>query len=535
MKPLVNMTINELLDETTGRYPGRPALRYKGRTWTYRELNDYTDCLAAGLLADGIRRGEHVSILSENTPNAVLAFLAVEKAGAVACMPGTSLLARELADLFSVSDVRHLMIGSRYKNNVFFQQSQELLKKVELDKLYDIGMKAESPYTTLDDLAALGRQNPELYKQLKQAVKPGDNGLILYTSGTTGHTSKAVVSSYFHLVNGGIQKAHSQNITHKDIVCCALHLFHIFCLDVNVLSALAAGACLAMPDDLHTESILKTIEEESCTVLSCVPCMYLAMMSRSSFGRYNLSTLRTGIIGGAYCPPETFARIEQAFGFTLLPGLGQTEATAGIAIASPGDSLAVRSTTLGHFVDHSQGRIIDLETGRTLPTGQTGEICVKSRLLMTGYYKRPDLTSQAIDAEGWLHTGDIGWLDEAGLLHYKGRIKEIINRGGEKILPSEVEGVFLQMECVKECKVFGVEDSYYGEEVCACLVLREPGFAGEEDIRSYAVSRLAKFKQPRYVLFLDSLPLNASGKVSRQELISLAKTRLMQQKPDHPA
>ncbi len=528
MKPLVNMTINELLDQTSGRYPGRPALCFKGRTWTYRELNEYTDCVAAGLLADGVRRGDHVAILSENTPNAVLAFLSVEKAGAVSCMPGTSLLAEELAVLFSLSDVRHLMIGNRYKDIMFYQKSQELLKTVKLDKLYDIGMAAESPYTALDELAELGRQHLGLYKQLKQAVQPCENGLILYTSGTTGHSSKAVVSSYFHLVNGGIQKAHSQNMTHEDIVCCALQLFHIFCLDVNVLSALAAGACLAMPDDLHTTSILKTIEAEGCTILSCVPCMYQAMMNRRDFGEYRLSTLRTGIIGGAYCPPETFIQIEQAFGIILLPGLGQTEATAGISIASPADSLALRSTTVGRLVDHSQGRIIDLETGNELPKGQTGEICVRSRLLMTGYYNRPDLTNQAVDSEGWLHTGDIGWLDEGGFLHYSGRIKEIINRGGEKILPSEVEEVLLQMACVKECKVLGVEDRYYGEEACACLVLRQPEAAVEETIRSYMVSRLAKYKLPKYILFFDTLPVNASGKVRRQELLALVQARLKQ-------
>ena len=527
MKPLLNLTIAQFMERTATRWPGRTALTFKGMRWTYRELDVLTDRIAAGLMAAGVRRGNHVAILSENIPNAVFCFLAIEKAGCVSCMLNTGLKAGELAELMALSNVRFLMIGNSYKGVDFYEESRRIGELYPLEAVFDISGVDGRPCLSLEQLIQMGGEQAQGFRQARDETRPQDDGLILYTSGTTGSSPKAVVSSYYNLVNGGIQKAHSQSLTERDVICCALQLFHIFCIDVNVLSALACGACLAMPDDLHTISILKTIQAEHCTVLSCVPCMYQAMMGRGDFYSFDLSCLRTGIIGGAYCPPETFVRIEQAFGLTLLPGLGQTEATAGIAIAAPTDSLEIRSTTVGRFVDHSNGKIADLESGTALKTGETGEICVKSRLLMTGYYNRPDLTTQAIDRDGWLHTGDLGFLDSGGYLHYVGRIKEIINRGGEKIIPAEVEAVLSRYPGVKECKVIGLPDPYYGEEVCACLV---PACEGENldagHVRAFLEPRLAHFKLPRHIVTLPALPINTSGKVRRGELRRMAAESL---------
>ena len=527
MKPLLNLTIAQFMERTATQWPGRTALTFKGRRWTYRELDLLTDRIAAGLMAAGVRRGNHVAILSENIPNAVFCFLAIEKAGCVSCMLNTGLKAGELAELMALSDVRFLMIGNGYKGVDFYEESRRIGEIYPLEAVFDIGGGNNRPCLTLEQLIQMGGEQPQGFRQAREETRPQDDGLILYTSGTTGSSPKAVVSSYYNLVNGGIQKAHSQSLTERDVICCALQLFHIFCIDVNMLSALACGACLAMPDDLHTKSILDTIQTERCTVLSCVPCMYQAMMGRGDFSSFDLSCLRTGIIGGAYCPPETFVRIEQAFGLTLLPGLGQTEATAGIAIAAPTDSLEIRSTTVGRFVDHSDGKIADLESGAALKTGETGEICVKSSLLMTGYYNRPDLTARAIDRDGWLHTGDLGFLDSDGYLHYVGRIKEIINRGGEKIIPAEVEAALSHFPGIKECKVIGLPDPYYGEEVCVCLV---PAREGENPdagrVRAYLEPRLASFKLPRHIVILPALPINPSGKVRRSELRRMAAEAL---------
>ena len=518
MKPLLNLTIAQFMERTATRWPGRTALTFKGMRWTYRELDVLTDRIAAGLMAAGVRRGNHVAILSENIPNAVFCFLAIEKAGCVSCMLNTGLKAGELAELMALSNVRFLMIGNSYKGVDFYEESRRIGELYPLEAVFDISGVDGRPCLSLERLIQMGVEQLQGFRQARDETHPQDDGLILYTSGTTGSSPKAVVSSYYNLVNGGIQKAHSQSLTEQDVICCALQLFHIFCIDVNVLSALACGACLAMPDDLHTKSILKTIQAERCTVLSCVPCMYQAMMGRGDFYSFDLSCLRTGIIGGAYCPPETFVRIEQAFGLTLLPGLGQTEATAGIAIAAPTDSLEIRSTTVGRFVDHSNGKIADLESGTALKTGETGEICVKSRLLMTGYYNRPDLTAQAIDRDGWLHTGDLGFLDSGGYLHYVGRIKEIINRGGEKIWCTDIEDEIQRIPGVKEVAVAGIPDAIYGE-VAAAVVVAHPGTRlSREQIQDELKDRVARYKIPQKILFVDEIPKTPGLKVDKKHI-----------------
>lgn len=526
MRPLIEETLNQMLEQTSRQFPGHCALSFGDQSWTYGQLQQRTDQIAAGLLASGVCKGDHVGILSENTPNAIFAFLGVIKAGCVACMLNTSLKAEELAELAALSDIRHLMIGSHYKDHIFYQISRDMARHCSLTHVFDIGQQPSSPYCSLGQLEQAGRQNMEAYQRQQALLTPEDDCLILYTSGTTGTHAKAVVSTHFHLVNGGIQKACAMNICQQDVICCALQLFHIFCIDVNILAAIAAGAELAMPDDLHSGSILKTLVHRSCTVLSSVPFTFRTILKNPAFSADPPVTLRTGIIGGAYCSPENFCKIQEAFGFTLLPGLGQTEATAGITVGYFSDSLETRSSTVGHFVDHSEGKIISLENGEPVPAGRTGEICIRSRLLMKGYYNRPDLTAQIIDPDGWLHTGDLGFLDADGSLHYMGRKKELINRGGEKIVPSQVEAALLQIPQIECCKVMGIPDPMLGEEVCACIVLRDGSILSADDIRQMLKDKLAAFKLPREILFFQAFPLNAAGKIQLNQLLEMVVERI---------
>ena len=523
MKPLVYQTIPQMLARTANLFPHRPAIIFHGKRWDYQELERITQQLAAGLLSHGLQKGSHVAILSENTPNAVFSLFALEQIGAVACMPNTSLKAGELKELFSIYDVDFLMIGSHYKNNDFYEESIEIQKDYPLKAIFDISAEGSSPYPSFTELCQTGASCLSSAPFWDTGfLSPDDPGMILYTSGTTGSTAKAVLFTQYHMVNGGIQKAAGQAITEADVICCALQMFHIFCLDVNILAALATGACLAMPKDLHTASILETLTEDACTVFSCVPCMYQAIMDRPDFQERNQFQLRTGIIGGAFCPPEEFQAIETSYGFTLLPGLGQTEAAAGIALGGLSDPLGLRSTSVGHFAAHSEGKLIHLETGEPLPVGEIGEICIRTPLLMCGYYRQPDLTAQVIDKDGWLHTGDLGRLDTQGNLYYAGRIKEMINRGGEKIIPGEVEALIKQIHTIADCKIIGIPHPHYGEEVCAC-VIPVPGDAPDlASIQNYLKGRLADFKIPKYMAALDHFPMNATGKIKRSQLLTLA-------------
>lgn len=529
MKALVNETLNQMLRNVSERYPDRTALIFKDCSMTYQALEEQTNRITRSLKSRGVRKGTHVAILSENTANAVLAFLSVIKAGGVACMLNTSLKNPELLELLRISDIEYLMIGQQYKENLFYPVSRELSAQYPLQQIFDISTEHSSPYMSLEELAQAGTAlpgQPEEFSCKDDTLTPQDPALILYTSGTTGQHPKAVLSTHYHLVNGGIQKADTLALTKEDVVCCALQLFHIFCIDVDVMAAFSTGACLAMPDDLHSASILHCLTKHQCSVLSCVPFTFCTMMKKGQNYPHPFPSLRTGIIGGAYCSPEMFTQIEGFFGFTLLPGLGQTEATAGIAVAELEDSLELRSTTVGHFVNHCEGKIIDLKDGSPLPQKATGEICVRGSLLMSEYYKRPDLTSQVIDADGWLHTGDLGWMDSENYIHYVGRKKELINRGGEKIIPAEVESCILQLKQVDTCKVIGIPDSLYGEEVCACIIRKPDTQLAETEVLKHLGESLAPFKMPRHIVFLDSFPRNASGKISLTELTSIAENQI---------
>ena len=524
MKPLVDMNMNDLIHRSAEKYGSCCAVRYKDAALTYRELDEATDHIAAGLIRCGIRQGDHVAIWSENSLRSLLLFYSTEKAGAIACMLNASLKADSILELLKLSDIRTLIIGSSFKDICFYDELSMITKDYRFDRIIDLADAPHPDCIPYDDLKDTPVTPSE--KAIFAAVDPHDDGLILYTSCTTGSVPKAVVSSYYNLVNGGIQKADAQNMTSSDRVCLALQIFHIFGIDVAMLASLAVGACLIIPDDSHTISILKAIEQYKCTVLSCVPFVYFAMMERKDFHSFDLSSLRTGVVGGASCSPELFCRIEKEFGFTLLPGLGQTEATAGIAIASPEDSLTIRSTTVGRFVPHSEGRIIDMQTALPVPANTIGEILFKSPLVMSRYHNQPEQTKEAIDDEGWLHTGDLGWLDDDGYIHLEGRIKEMINRGGEKIIPAEIEAELLKLPGIGQAKVIGVPDDTLGEAVCACII-PEPGHELDENtIRSDLQKHLAKFMIPKYILFMHEFPRNANNKIQMPDLKKQVRTLL---------
>ncbi len=533
-RPLFDTTIPQLLSEAAERWPDRPAVKFREETWNYRQLEEMTDELAAGLWEHGVCPGDHVAIMAENMMRTVFSFYAVLKTGAVACMVSTGLKAAELTGIFQISDIDHLLLGNHYKDNYFYEEYKQMEHRYPVKTCVDIGTPTVIPKErgcSWEDLMQEGRQilqeasGAEKLNSVKSQVSPKDPCLMLYTSGTTGSLPKAVVSTQYHLANGGIQKAYSQRMTERDVVCCALQMFHIFCIDVNMLAALSSGACLVIPEDLHSYSILKTIEKEYCTVLSAVPCTFQVMAEREDFSSFDCSSLRTGIIGGAYCSRELFQKIDRAFGFTLLPGLGQTEATAGITICELSDDLETRSTTVGHFVPHMEGSIRDVETGEEVRTGRTGEVWIRGKLLMSGYYKQPKLTKEAIDEEGWLHTGDLGWLDERNYLHLNGRMKDIINRGGEKVMPVEVENQIELLDAVAECAVIGIPDHHYGEEICACMVLEKDMSATESEVREFLKTKLAHYKIPKYMFFLDAFPWTETGKVKKKEL----KKRILNQ------
>ena len=334
------------------------------------------------------------------------------------------------------------------------------------------------------------------------------------------------MSTQYSRVNSGIQQAHDLGAGPEDRFCVSVPIFHCFCLSANVMAACSVGACLYLPESRRTGAVLEAVSRGTCTVLSSVPTLFHAILCRPDFEQWDLSSLRTGFIGGSFYPVELFRQINNGFGFTLLSSLGQTEATAGLTAAYLDDPLEIRAQTVGHFMDHVEGKIVNIESGKEQPIGKNGEICVRGYLVMAGYYGQPEETAEAIDADGWLHTGDMGYLDEDGNVHLTGRLKELIIRGSENISPAEIENILGNCGEVRECKAMGVPDRHYGEEACLCVVLQAGSGLGESELRAILTQRLSDYKVPKYIVFLDELPKTVTGKVRPADLARLAQARL---------
>ena len=313
-------------------------------------------------------------------------------------------------------------------------------------------------------------------------------------------------------------------MTCEDVVLIAMPIFHCFCISVNLMTAMSVGACICIPENRRTVNLMDAIERAGCTVVNCVPTMFLAMLSKENFSPARLKTLRIGVIAGAGYSVEDFLYVQNTIGshFTLMSSLGQTECTAGLTVCNIDDPIEIKSTTVGHFMNHVEGKIADMNTGAPLPAGETGEICVRGYLTMQRYYGDAAETAKTLDADGWVHTGDLGAMDADGNITLKGRCKELIIRGGENISPLEIEQALAANPAVALCKVIGVPDRHFGEEVCACII-RAPGAELDADaVRGWLRPRIAYFKIPRYVVFYDELPKTHKGAVSTAECKKLA-------------
>ena len=526
MVPLEALTVGQLLRRTAAKYPAAPAVWYAGRFRSYHTLNQHVRRAAARLLSLEVRPGDHIALLGELDPEMLALFYAIQDVGCVAVMLNTSLGNGELLPLLIHADVRYLFVGRSYKSEkMLLEQTAQLPLPPCVQELLTVGGLYAHGSRSLSSLPSVSE---ERLSTAEARVSPGDTALILFTSGSTG-LPKAVMSSHYSRVNGGIQQAHDIGADHRDRFCVTMPMFHCFCISVNLMASLAVGGCLCIPKDRHTASITETVRRCGCTVLSSVPTMFHALISKKEYDPQSFFTVRTGIIGGAFYSPEEFLRIERAIGpqFCLLSSLGQTETTAGLTVCNPTDPASVRSRTVGHFMDHVEGKIADVSTGAALPIGSCGEICVRGYLTMQGYYKNPEQTARTLDADGWVHTGDLGVLGADGNITLKGRLKELIIRGGENISPCEIEAALLSLPQISRCKVVGVPDPHYGEEVCACIQLCAPIL--ENTIRAQLQGQLADYKIPRFFLFWDAFPLTASGKISGAKCKELACRQLRNQ------
>lgn len=528
-----NITIGEMLAETVCRYPKRNAVEYQGRYWTYEELDSITDRIALRMLHLGINKGSKAGIWANDRPNTLFCFLALEKIGGIPVMLNTSWTAEEVRRQLEWTEVECLFYDEGYKNTDFMEICEKLELPLLRKKIY-IGQSA--PHSNIEEIFYI-KEKVEVLEQEKSRVQAKDVDVILFTSGSTS-TSKAVVTTHFSRVNNGYAQAEMIRAGCEDVFCVAIPMFHCFSLSGNILAALAVGACICFPESRKTDHIYAAIERAGCTILTAVPTLYAALLANPRRKQYHTASLRTGLVGGAGCSVELFCKVGKELQVELLMSLGQTEATAGITAGKYTDSLEIRAASAGYLIEHLEGKIEDIKNGNICKAGESGELCIRGYNVMQGYYKQPELTRQTIDQDGFLHTGDLGYFDEAGRLYLTGRLKELIIRGGENIAPGEIEQVILKDDRVEQVKVLGVPDEHYGEEVCACIVLKNtiPEATSEEipgekmtasyimeEIQQLVSVHLAAYKVPRYVIFLKELPLTGNGKIDMAALKKIAE------------
>lgn len=509
---LIERSIGEHLEKIAKEYPDAPAVVYNGKTLTYAAFNETVNTIAGGLLSLGVGRGTHVCITMRNRPATLCCLYALLRIGAVAVPVNTQTPAGDLVQRLADADTQILLdddpvrcaaLRPQLRLAIFIGSASELRQEHSLDTLQTAGKRY--PEERLAAAAA--------------AVTADDVDVILFTSGTTSHP-KAVVTTHRSRLNNAVSTAQLNAVTSRDRFCVALPMNHCFCLTASVLAAMTMGACVCLSPDHHSKNVLRVIEQERCTVLHGVPTLFLSILHRLETEHYDVSSLRMGMIGGAGYAPEQFLKIATVLDFDLIPSLGQTEATAGITAADFTDSDEVKSTTVGRLFPGVSARFCDPQSGTVLPAGEVGELCIRGYSVMQRYY-RPTAVP-AIDADGYLHTGDLGRMDENGNIILAGRCKDIIIRGGENIAPAEIETLLLRQAGIRAVKVLGVPDAHFGEEVCACIASDDPDKIDTAALRTGLLTKLPAFKVPKYFLFFPAFPVTETGKPDRKTLLQNA-------------
>jgi fatty-acyl-CoA synthase len=514
--PLLGDTIGGNFDATVRAFGDREALvdRTAGRRWTYAELAADVDALALGLIELGIAKGDRVGIWAPNCAEWTLTQYATAKIGAILVNINPAYRTRELEFVLNQSGTTLLIAATRLKTSDYAAMIAEVRPRCpELDAVVLLG----SPQWQA--LLDAGRR---LDRGALDAIEldTDDPINIQYTSGTTGFPKGATLSHH-NILNNGFFVGELCNYTEADRICIPVPFYHCFGMVMGNLSATSHGACMVIPAPAFDPvATLETVQAERCTSLYGVPTMFIAELSAPGFASYDLSSLRTGIMAGSPCPVEVMKQVIEQMGMTEV-GIcyGMTETSPVSTQTRADDSLDRRVSTVGRVGPHLEVKVIDPETGRTVPRGVPGELCTRGYSVMIGYWNQPDKTAEAVDAAHWMHTGDLAVMDEEGYLAITGRIKDMVIRGGENIYPREIEEFLYTHPDILDAQVIGVPDAKYGEELMVWVRLR-PG-AKEltaESLREFCTGKLAHYKIPRYVRIVDEFPMTVTGKVRKVEM-----------------
>ena len=539
----IENTLGGVLDDLSKNNPNGWAVRYTDRNYfrTWKELNDEADLIARGMMSLGVKKGDHVAIWATNTPEWILTLFAAAKIGAVLVTVNTNFKIFELEYLLRQSDTKLLVMIGGFKNNDYVATVNELLPELKttsgeiesehlpfLKRVVFAGKETPEGMLNFEDLKILGGDFPvEIYEENKKTLNTHDVVNMQYTSGTTGFP-KGVMLTHYNILNNGKTIGDGMKFTKNDKLCITVPFFHCFGLVLAMMACITHGTTMVPVERYSPVPVMNAISVEKCTAVHGVPTMFIAMLEHAQFNNFDFSSLRTGIMAGSPCPIEVMKKVIDKMNMReIVIVFGQTEASPGCTMTTTSDSIDKRVNTVGRAFPGVECKIIDPESGEELPINTTGEFCARGYNIMKGYYKMPEATAQAIDKDGWLHTGDLCTVDEDGYYKVVGRIKDMIIRGGENIYPKEIEECLYTCDKVSDVQVIGVPSEAYGEEVMACVILKEGEEMTEEEVKEFVGARMAKHKVPRYVRFVDSFPTNAAGKIQkfkmREEAIEILK------------
>ncbi|MBF0480997.1 MAG: AMP-binding protein [Desulfovibrionaceae bacterium] len=530
-----DITLGQMLDATVAAHPDGEALVYVDRDYrlTWRQFAEQVDGLAKGLLALGVQRGEKVAVWATNVPHWIALQFATAKIGAVLLTVNTSYKRNELKFLLQNSEAENIFLIDGYRDSDYIQilydlapelRSQERGRIVSetfphLKRVLFLGQEKHRGMYSVPEITGLARTVPEPQYLARQAsLSPDDVVNMQYTSGTTGFP-KGVMLSHRSIANNGFWIGERQRFTEKDRLCLTVPLFHCFGCVLGVLAAVSHGTAMVVLETFNPVQAMTSVEEERCTALYGVPTMFIAMLEHKLFSKFDFSSLRTGIMAGSPCPVHTMRQaIESMYLREITICYGLTENSPVMTQTTPDDEFRYRVESVGRPMPGIEVKVAAPETGEELPRGNQGEVLCRGYSLMKGYYNNPEATAKAIDADGWLHSGDLGVMDANDYLSITGRLKDMIIRGGENIYPREIEEFLHTMQGVADVQVVGVQSHKYGEEVGAFIVRKAGAEITEADVRDYCRGQIAWHKIPKYVAFVDAYPMTASGKVQKYKL-----------------